>query len=235
MKLPVKTVALSIAFAITASLSLFSGFLLLFNPEFILTVSNISYGLINNVFGQLLFGLFSVIASLTSIFLLLTILGVEPNPPRHVTIANESGAVGVSLSAIEEFIKRKGKSVPGIRDLTVKADELNGSLILKTKVVLELQKNIPDFTKAFHDKLRYELEHSLGIQNINDVNVHIKKIYPKESSEPIMMGASTNLLLKEPDKKQEDKDFDDELGFEDDSFREENFTVISKNIKEEDK
>jgi len=135
-----------------------------------------------------------------SLSLFALLLGLEPGSRDPVVLENEAGTVGVSLDAIEEFIKRKGTSVHGVRDLHVRAEVEDGGLVLSTKVVLELQRNVPEFSREFQEKLRRELTETLGLGKIKEIRVMIHKIFPRNAAkEPPLLSPPTQVLLKEPD------------------------------------
>ena len=76
----------------------------------------------------------------------------------------------------------------------------DGGLVLSTKVVLELQRNVPEFSREFQEKLRRELTETLGLGKIKEIRVMIHKIFPRNAAkEPPLLSPPTQVLLKEPD------------------------------------
>ncbi len=150
--------------------------------------------------GKLIFIALGLISMGCCLALMAMMMGLEPGVRPHITIDHESGEIGVSLNAVEEFIQRKGQAISGVRDITVRADLANGGLVLKTKLVLELQQNIPEFTRHFQEKIQHELTETLGVGHIEKIEVLIKKILPRDlAAEGRFMGASPTVLLKDPE------------------------------------
>ncbi len=148
--------------------------------------------------GKILIIAFGFITLGCSLSLFALLLGLEPGTKRQVVFENEGGSVGVALDAVEDFIKRKCSNITGVRDLQVRAEEENGELRLQTKVVLELQRNVPDFSREFQQRIHRELEETLGFQNIKEVKVLIHKIFPREApKEPVLLSAPSQVILKD--------------------------------------
>ena len=116
---------------------------------------------------------------------------------KHIILENESGTVGPSLDAIEEFVKRRGTAVRGVRDLHVKAEIVEGGLIIRNKVVLELQRNVPEFIRDFQAVIGHELKETLGLSDVKEVRVLIHKLFPREGGkEPMLLSGPQQVLLK---------------------------------------
>lgn len=197
-----KQITLSVSFLIVFVMSLTCWLIVLGSEELLIGLCTLLPNIyLYETWGKLAFWAFAFISFACSLSLFALLLGLEPRLRKHVILENEAGAIGVSLDAIEDFIKRKAINVSGVRDLIVRAEAIDGELLLKTKIVLELQQNVPSFTKDFQEKIRRELTDTLGLQNIKEVQVLIHKILPRESkSEPILLSPpSQKILLKDQD------------------------------------
>jgi len=187
------------SFIILISLSFICWLIVLGNSSLLLGISVWLPNIYMELWGKLAFWAFALLSLGCSLSLLALIFGFEPRMRKHIVLEDESGAIGVSLDAIEDFIKRKAININGVRDLHVRAEAVDGELVLKTKVVLELQRNVPEFTKMFQEKIHRELVDTLGLQNVKEVQVLIQKILPREQkSEPILLSPPSQIYLKEP-------------------------------------
>ncbi|MEW6235715.1 MAG: alkaline shock response membrane anchor protein AmaP [Candidatus Omnitrophota bacterium] len=188
------------SFVILICLSLACWLIVLGNSSLLLGISVWLPNIYMDAWGKIAFWAFALLSLGCSLSLLAMIFGFEPRMRKHIILEDESGAIGVSLDAIEDFIKRKAININGVRDLHVRAEAVEGELLLKTKVVLELQRNVPEFTKMFQEKIHRELVDTLGLQNVKEVQVLIQKILPRETkSEPILLSPPAQIYLKEPD------------------------------------
>ncbi|MBI1390543.1 MAG: alkaline shock response membrane anchor protein AmaP [bacterium] len=183
-------------------LSAFCLFLVLWDSEFVIYIALLIERMLDFGWGIALmftagFGFLAL-----AMYLLLYALGFEPRLRQHLILSKEDGPIGISLDAVEDFIKRKGRNEPGVRELQVHAEVIDGMLDIDLKMVLELHRNIPDFMREFQQKLNRELKETLGLSNLREVNILIHKILPKENAnEPI-------LLVPPPAGKDEDDETD---------------------------
>ncbi len=167
-------------------------FLSIWDADFLVTISVNLVNLLNNSWGAALGLLFSFSLVALGVYLLSAAIGFEPRLRQHIILSQESGPIGISIDAIEDFIKRKSRSIEGIREMNVQAEMIDGSLNIDLKLVLELNRNIPDFMREFQLRLNRDLSETLGISKINDVNILIHKIIPKESpNDPILLVPNT--------------------------------------------
>lgn len=175
----------AVLFFFLAALGLF---LTAWDPEILLTLSIRIVNVLNYGWGVAL-GLFLSFSFLAlGIYLFSAAIGFEPRLRQHIILSQEAGPIGISIDAIEDFIKRKSRTIEGIRELQVQAEMIDGSLHVDLKLVLELNKNIPDFMREFQQRLNRDLSETLGISNVKEVNILIHKIIPRESSnDPILL------------------------------------------------
>jgi len=120
---------------------------------------------------------------------------------REKTIAfeNPEGQVVISLSAIEDFIKRIVKQVVEMKDMRCSVVASKKGIRISTKVSLWSDANIPDATERIQSLIRSRVQEMLGIEESITVTVHIVKIVHKDAaarkeSKP----APQDILEKEP-------------------------------------
>jgi uncharacterized alkaline shock family protein YloU len=159
----------------------------------------ISVALFNNFWGNVLIIAVGFVCLGCGLSLLSQFVGLDPADRPHIMLNQEGGVVGVSLDAVEEYIKRKALMVDGVRDVAVRAQMTDEGISLLTRVTLELQRNIPDFIHSFQNRIQYELTETLGLQKVKEIQILIHKILPKESGEGRLLGPPSPVLLKEPE------------------------------------
>ncbi|RJP26754.1 MAG: alkaline shock response membrane anchor protein AmaP [Candidatus Omnitrophota bacterium] len=183
-----KQFTLGLSFILLFCLSFTCGIIGIWDPSLLLVLGALMERIHGEYWGRILVVAVGFITLGCSLSLFALLIGLEPRARRQVVLENENGKVGVALDAVEDFIKRKCSAIPGIRDLQIRAEEVDGELLVRTKVVLELQRSVPDFTREFQGKIHRELEETLGLKNIKEVEVHIHKLFPRESSkEPVLL------------------------------------------------
>ncbi|MBD3425984.1 MAG: alkaline shock response membrane anchor protein AmaP [Candidatus Omnitrophica bacterium] len=98
---------------------------------------------------------------------------------RVLSFQNPDGEVTVSLNAIEEYIHKVAKSIPGIKDVRSKVDISKKGIEIITDVTLSAGSNIPQVTEAIQMEVRDKVQGMLGIEEKVNVKMHIKKVMTK--------------------------------------------------------
>lgn len=201
-----KSFVYSTAAVVFFFLAAFGLFLTAWEPEVLLMLT---LGIVNSLkFGWgIALGLFFSFSFLfLGIYLFSAAIGFEPRFRQHIILSQESGPIGISIDAIEDFIKRKSRTIEGIRELNVQAEMIDGNLEIDLKLVLELNKNIPDFMREFQQRLYRDLNETLGLTNVKDVNILIHKIIPRESgNDPILLVPNAASDVKKSINAEDDK------------------------------
>lgn len=222
----IRIFTLIIAFLLLFCLSALSIFLVLWDAPLVVLLGNVFSHLAVTFWGKTVLTAIGLIGLGCSLSLLSILLGIEPGASPLIVLNSEAGTVGVSIDAVEEFVKRKGEAVRGVRNLQVHANVEDTGLVIHNRIVLELQRNIPEFIHEFQSLIHRELTVTLGLQNVKEVKVLIHKIFPKDASkeQKLLTGPQTVLL------KQNTVDEDDHG-----HRREEGITVITpKEFREKD-
>lgn len=101
---------------------------------------------------------------------------------REKTIAfeNPDGQVTISLSAIEDFIKRALKQLPEVKELrpSVKAGKKGISIV--NRVTLFSDINIPETTEKIQNLVKVRVQDMLGVEEPISIRVHVVKIVHKD-------------------------------------------------------
>lgn len=103
---------------------------------------------------------------------------------REKTLAfeNPDGRVTVSLTAIEDFMKRVGSQIPEIQELKPKVSATKKGVVVEAKITLFSDISIPNITEKIQSIVKNRIQGMLGIEEPIIVRVHINKLVAK--SEP---------------------------------------------------
>jgi len=104
---------------------------------------------------------------------------------REKTIAfeNPSGQVTISLSAIEDFIRRTSDHLPEVRELRANVTASKKGINIINRAVIYSDSNIPEVTEKIQSMLKNKIQEMLGIEEAINIKIHIAKIVPAESSD----------------------------------------------------
>ena len=128
-----------------------------------------------------------LISGFTGILIVITTFSVSKimlsRFQREKTIAfnNPEGQVTISLSAIEDLIRRIVKQISELKDLRcdVKANK-KGAIQITAKITLWSDANIPDVTEQVQSLIKSKVQDLLGIEEVVTCSVHISKIVHRE-------------------------------------------------------
>ena len=105
---------------------------------------------------------------------------------RQKTIAfeNPDGQVTVSLSAVEDFIRRAARELPEVKDLRSDVVAGKGRIFVRARVVLWSEAHIPEVTERIQALVRSRVQEMLaGIEEPVVVRVHVAKISHRDDNE----------------------------------------------------
>ena len=118
-------------------------------------------------------------------FMLETLIYGSRKRERNIAFYNPSGAVTVSLSAIEDLIKRLISHVEEVQDvrpavllITQKGldKDNNKALDIDIKLVLKAEVNIPELTARLQDLVKRKIEELIGLEGKLNIHMHVVKI-----------------------------------------------------------
>lgn len=99
---------------------------------------------------------------------------------KNIAFNNPDGQVTISLSAIEEFIKRIGSSLPEIKELKSDCIATKKGIDISTRVIFWSDANIPEATEKIQGLIRSRIQEMLGIDEPIIVKVHVTKIAARQ-------------------------------------------------------
>lgn len=101
---------------------------------------------------------------------------------KNIAFDNPDGQVSISLSAIEEFIKRIGSSLPEVKELKSDCIATKRGIDISTKIVFWSDANIPEATEKIQGLIKTRIQEMLGIDEPIIVKVHVTKIATREEA-----------------------------------------------------
>lgn len=101
---------------------------------------------------------------------------------KHKTIAfeNPDGQVTVSLSAIEDYIKKLTNAMPEIKEIRSSISAGKSGIEIVAKAALYADVNIPEVTEKIQNMIRQRLQEMLGVEEKMSIKIHISKIVRKD-------------------------------------------------------
>lgn len=103
---------------------------------------------------------------------------------REKTIAfeNPDGQVTISLSAIEDFIKRALKQLPEVKELRPSVRAGKKGIFIVNRVTLFSDIHIPETTEKIQNIVKSRVQDMLGVEEPINIKVHVVKIAHKEDA-----------------------------------------------------
>lgn len=101
---------------------------------------------------------------------------------REKTIAftSSSGQVTVSLSAIEDLIRRLNHVIPEIKELRPDVKATKKGIEIDLRVILKSEANIPELTAHLQEITQSKIQEVLGVEEQIITRIHIIKIISHE-------------------------------------------------------
>ena len=97
---------------------------------------------------------------------------------REKTIAftTSSGQVTISLSAVEDLIRRLAGIIPEVKELRPNVVANKKGIIVQMRVVLRSEANIPELTSRLQDITKSKIQEVLGVDEQIIIRIHVAKI-----------------------------------------------------------
>ncbi len=97
---------------------------------------------------------------------------------REKTIAftTSSGQVTISLSAVEDLIRRLAGIIPEVKELRPNVVANKKGIIVEMRVVLRSEANIPELTSRLQDITKSKIQEVLGVDEQIIIRIHVAKI-----------------------------------------------------------
>jgi len=102
---------------------------------------------------------------------------------KTIAFENPEGQVTISLSAIEDFIKKSVRSFPEVRELRSIVSASKKGINITCKATLSANSNIPQTTEKIQNMIKTKVHDMLGVEEKINIKVNITKISSKGKSE----------------------------------------------------
>ncbi len=99
---------------------------------------------------------------------------------KTIAFSNPNGQVTITLSAVEDLIKRLANNLNEIRDTKADVKATKKGIDIRMRVVLRSETNIPDFTARLQDLIAAKIQEVFGIDEPILVKIHVAKIVTSE-------------------------------------------------------
>ncbi len=101
---------------------------------------------------------------------------------REKTIAftTASGEVTISLSAVEDIIRRLTGAIPEIKELRPNVIATKKGIVVDLRIILKSEANIPELTARLQEITRQRIQDVLGVEEQIIIKIHVAKIIPLE-------------------------------------------------------
>jgi len=103
---------------------------------------------------------------------------------KTIAFENPEGQVTVSLSAIEDFIKKSVHHLPEVQELrsNVTASKKGINVICKATILADT--NIPETTERIQNIVKAKVQDMLGLEETINIKINVAKISSKTKGEP---------------------------------------------------
>jgi len=99
---------------------------------------------------------------------------------RTIAFENPSGMVTVSLSAVEDLVKRLTIQIPEIRETRPEAVATKKGIEIDLRIILRSEVNIPELTLRLQELIKTRIQDILGVEETVLVRIHVAKIVGEE-------------------------------------------------------
>ena len=114
---------------------------------------------------------------------------VEKNVKKNkvITFQNTDGGVAISTLAVEEYIKKIAKFVPGIKAISSRVNVDKKGINVVSSVTMSAGANIPETTEHLQGEIRTRIQRMLGQEEHINITVHISRIVPGKGRDDEMV------------------------------------------------
>lgn len=99
---------------------------------------------------------------------------------KTIAFSNPNGQVTITLSAVEDLIKRLSHQLTELKDAKADVKATKKGIDIRMRVVLRSETNIPDFTARLQNLVSSKIQDVFGIDEPINVKIHVAKIIISE-------------------------------------------------------
>jgi len=105
---------------------------------------------------------------------------------KNIAFNNPDGQVSISLSAIEEFIRKIGSSLPEVKEMKSDCIATKKGIDISTRVIFWADANIPESTEKIQSLVKVKIQEMLGIDEPIMIKIHVTKIATRPEAKPVL-------------------------------------------------
>ena len=95
---------------------------------------------------------------------------------KTIAFATSSGQVTISLSAVEDLIRRLAGIIPEVKELRPNVVANKKGIVVEMRVVLRSEANIPELTSRLQELTKSRIQEVLGVDEQIIIRIHVAKI-----------------------------------------------------------
>ena len=114
-------------------------------------------------------------------FLFARVISGGRQKERTIAFDNPSGRVSVSLSAMEDLIRRLMYKLTEIKEVRLHIIATKKGIEVEARLVLKADVSIPDITARLQELIKSKIQETLGIEEAVIVRIHVVKITSEEN------------------------------------------------------
>jgi len=133
-----------------------------------------------------------ILAGVSAGFTILTsllvthILTKKLHRERTIAFYNPDGEVTISLSAVEDLIKKIAMQLHEVKELKADVRATRKGIFVNSRAILYSNINIPETTEKIQYLVRSKIQEMLGIEETIKIKIHVKKlITPNSESQKV--------------------------------------------------
>ena len=128
---------------------------------------------------RLVLGITGILLIFISLMVVQVTVGLI-NKEKTIAFENPDGQVTISLSAIEDFIKKSMKQLPELKESRPTVRATKKGITIVNKVILFSDVNIPETTEKIQSIVKSRVQDMLGVEEPVEIQVNVVKIAHKE-------------------------------------------------------
>ena len=102
---------------------------------------------------------------------------------KTIAFENPEGQVTVSLTAIEDFIKKSVRHLTGVKELRANVVASKKGINVVCRATIFADSNIPQATERIQGIVKSKVQEMLGLEETINIKIHVIKISPKGKGE----------------------------------------------------
>ncbi len=131
-------------------------------------------------------------------FIFMRAISVYKQREKTIAFDNPSGRVSISLTALEDLIRRVILKILEIKEVRSSITASKKGLTIHSRIVLSSDVNIPEITSRVQELVKRKIQDTIGLEEAITVRVHIVKIITEEGKNKRHKGKEETEQTYEP-------------------------------------